>query len=93
MGVVPRDDTDDSVIAMVSARLGRLRLRALGALLVLPALVSAATTLNVTITKNTTVDIPITLGGGYMWEVCSMDVIGLFERQLKCTMSVLGYQS
>lgn len=43
----------------------------LGLLLISPINVHAKTTLNVTITKETTVDIPTTLGGGYMWEVRS----------------------
>ncbi|EIM91767.1 glycoside hydrolase [Stereum hirsutum FP-91666 SS1] len=40
----------------------------LGVLLTSSVYVSGITTLNVTITKETTVDIPATLGGGYMWE-------------------------
>lgn len=47
----------------------------LGVLLTSSVYVSGITTLNVTITKETTVDIPATLGGGYMWEVRCIHVV------------------
>ena len=63
----------------------------LASLLVSCVRVSGLTSLNVTITKETTVDIPTTLGGGYMWEVSLMQHLhGLFSIHTSFRILTIG---